>query len=241
MRVRIAQFTESSGTDTNYTPGRDTTMPIRAIVFDASGTLLNDIHAVWKANLAAHTAFGLDSIRTLEEFKIRFKLPVPEFHRASGIPPELLDKVESKFREFYPQYAPSVGIFPEVKGVLQELRKRRVILGVASNIPTLFLREHLRKFKIYDYFDVITGQEDCDEQKPSPKPILVTVEGLGVRPQEAMYVGDMEEDIIAGKRANVVTVAIVRDESYHPRWRLERQKPDFLISNLSELLLACPG
>ena len=219
-------------------------MPIRAIVFDASGTLLNDIHAVWNANSAAYTALGLDSInsiRTLEEFKIRFKLPVPEFHRANGIPPELVDKVERKFREFYPQYAPGVGIFPEVNGVLQELRKRRVILGVASNIPTLFLREHLRKFKIDGYFDVITGQEDCDEQKPSPKPILVTVERLGLRPQEAMYVGDMEEDMIAGKKANAVTVAIVRDESYHPRWRLERQEPDFLISDLSELLVACPG
>jgi phosphoglycolate phosphatase-like HAD superfamily hydrolase len=125
--------------------------------------------------------------------------------------------------------------------VLQELKKRRMILAVASNIPTLFLREHLRKFKIDGYFDTVTGQEDCDEQKPSPKPILVTIEKLGAKPQESMYVGDMEEDIIAGKRANAMTVAIVRNESYHPRWRLERQKPDFLISSLRELLLVCSG
>ena len=78
-------------------------------------------------------------------------------------------------------------------------KQRKVSLGVASNIPTLFLREHLRKFNIDRYFDVITGQEDCDEQKPSPKPVVVTVEKLGAKPQEAMYVGDMEEDIIAGK------------------------------------------
>ena len=216
-------------------------MPVRAIVFDASGTLLNDIHAVWKANSDAYAALGLDSIRTLEEFKIRFKLPVPEFHRANGIPPELLSMVESKFRESYPLYAHCVGIFPEVNDVLQELKKRMVILGVASNIPSLFLREHLRKLKIDGYFETITGQEDCDEQKPSPKPILITMKRLGAEPQETMYVGDMEEDIVAGKRANAITVAIVRDESYHPRWRLERRNPDFLISSLSELLLACHG
>jgi HAD superfamily hydrolase (TIGR01549 family) len=216
-------------------------MPIKAIVFDASGTLLNDIYAVWKANSDAYAALGLDGPGTLEEFKIRFKLPASEFHRANGIPPDLLKEVDRKFRKCYRQYAPSVGVFPEVNDVLQELKKRKMILAVASNIPTLFLREHLRKFKIDGYFDTVTGQEDCDEQKPSPKPILVTIEKLGAKPQESMYVGDMEEDIIAGKRANAMTAAIVRNESYHPRWRLERQKPDFLISSLRELLLVCSG
>jgi HAD superfamily hydrolase (TIGR01549 family) len=211
-------------------------MPIKTIVFDASGTLLNDIHAVWKANSDAYAALGLGSPGTLEEFKTRFKLPTVEFHRSNGIPPDLLKELEKKSRECYLQYAPGVGIFPEVNDVLQELRRRGAILGVASNIPTVFLREHLKRFEIEGYFDTITGQEDCDEQKPSPKPILITIEKLGARPQEAMYVGDMEEDIIAGKMANVVTVAIVRNESYHPRWRLERQKPDFLISSLRELL-----
>jgi len=216
-------------------------MPIKAIVFDASGTLIDDLYAVWKANSDAYAALGIDGPGTIEEFKTRFRLPAPEFHRDNGIPAHLLKEVDRKFRECYPQYAPSVGIFPEVNDVLQELKKRRAILAVASNIPTLFLRDHLRKFKIDGYFDTVTGQEDCDEQKPSPKPILFTIEKLGARPQEAMYVGDMEEDMIAGKRANTLTAAIVRKESYHPRWRLERQKPDFLISSLRELLPVCSG
>ena len=208
-------------------------------MFDASGTLLNDIYAVWKANSDAYAALGFEGPGTLEQFKTKFKLPAPEFHIESGIPPARLKEVDGKFRECYPKYASSVGIFPEVIDVLKELKLRGATLAVASNIPTLFLREHLKKFGIDKYLDAITGQEDCDEQKPSPKPILFTVEKLGVRPQEAMYVGDMEEDIIAGKKANVVTTAIVRNESYHPQWRLERQKPDYLITNLRELLLVC--
>lgn len=216
-------------------------MPIRAIVFDVSGTLLNDLHAVWKATSDAYAALGRDGFETLEKFKEKFRLPVPEFHKANGIPPDLIDEVNRNFRESYPQYAPSVGIFPEVSGVLRELSRNRAVLGVASNIPTVFLREHLRKFNIDGYFDIITGQEDCDEQKPSPKPVVTTIEKLGARPGEAMFVGDMEEDIIAGKRANVLTAAIVRKESYHPRQRLERQNPDFIISNLRELLPVYTG
>ena len=183
-------------------------MPVRAIIFDASGTILNDIHAVWKANSDAYGAFGLAGFGTLEEFKARFQLPVPEFHRANGVPRDLIGEVDCKFREFYPRYASDVEVFPEVKDVLDELSKRGMMLGVVSNIPTLFLREHLKKFKIERYFCIINGQEDCDEQKPSPKPILITLERIRIKPQEAMYIGDMEEDIIAAKRAKVRTAAL---------------------------------
>jgi HAD superfamily hydrolase (TIGR01549 family) len=209
---------------------------IRAVLFDGSGTLLNDIYAVWKASAEAYAAVGVDSFITLEDFKEKIKLPISKFHLDNGISPDLSHKIDKKFRESYPQYESYVGIFPEVKDVLKELKKKKIILGVASNIPTVFLRGHLRTFNIDEYFDIVTGQEDCDEQKPSPKPIICTLEKIGITPQEAIYVGDMEEDIIAAKRANSVTVAIVRDESYHPRWRLERQEPDFIISNLRELL-----
>lgn len=209
---------------------------IKAIIFDASGTILDDIQAVWQANSAAYNAIGFDSFGTLEDFREKFRLPVPEFHQENGIPPERIKEVDLKFREVYPRYEPLVGVFPEVEGVLNELGNRNILLGVASNIPTLFLLDHLKKFNLNTHFSVITGQEDCDEQKPSPKPILSTIQKLGVTAQEAMYVGDMEEDIIAAKRANTTAAAIVREMSYHPRWRLERQRPDYLISSLNELL-----
>ena len=143
--------------------------------------------------------------KTLEDFRTIFRLPVPEFHKANGIPVELLPEVEKKFRDSYPRYAPDVKLFPEGEGVLCALKKLGKALYVASNIPTLFLREHLSRLGIDSYFDAITGQEDCDEQKPSPKPILTTVDKLNVVSQETIYVGDMEEDIIAGKRAKAIT------------------------------------
>lgn len=119
-------------------------MPIRAIVFDASGTFLNDVYAVWKATSDAYAALGVDSVATLEEFKAKIKLPISEFHRANGIPPEMINEVDKKFRESYPQYEPYIGIFPEVKDVLKELKGKKAALGVTSNIPTVFLREHLK-------------------------------------------------------------------------------------------------
>ena len=121
------------------------------------------------------------------------------------------------------------------------LLEHQLILFRKYGITKIIVCSHYISEKIESYFGAITGQEDCDEQKPSPKPVLVTLEKLRVKPPEAIYVGDMEEDIIAGKRARTCTVAISRKGSYHPLWRLKRQNPDCIISNLGDLFVLFKG
>jgi len=209
---------------------------ITTIIFDVSGVLLNDILTVWKADSDAYQALGLPKRETIQKFKQTFKLPINEYHKTTGVPAELVPKLEKEYRQAYTKHSHHITIFPEVKDALEKLKQERIILAIASNIPSPFLREHLQRFQIDGYFKVVTGQDDCTEQKPSPKPILITLEKLGSKPDQSAYVGDMEEDIIAGKKAHVQTFAICRDDSYHPGWKLRRQNPDFFISDLKELL-----
>jgi len=209
---------------------------ITTIIFDVSGVLLNDIQTVWKADSDAHQACGLPKRETIEQFKQTFKLPINEYHKAMGVPADLIPRLEKEYRQAYAKHSHHITIFPEVKDALEKLGQERITLAIASNIPSHFLREHLQRFQIDGYFDVVTGQDDCTQQKPSPKPILITLEKLGSKPDQSAYVGDMEEDIIAGKRAHVHTFAVCRDDSYHPSWKLRRQNPDFFISDLKELL-----
>jgi len=47
----------------------------------------------------------------------------------------------------------------------------------------------------------------------------------------------MVADILTGKRAGVKTVAVIRNENpYQPKEQLMEQNPDYVISNLSEIL-----
>ena len=117
-----------------------------------------------------------------------------------------------------------------------------VELRVASGIPNKFLLERLRRFQILTYFDAVTGQDDCDEQKPSPKPVLAILSKLNASPKNTGYVWDMEEDIVAGKRAGVYTFvarALDRSEAYHPICRLKLQDPDYIITDLNDLIRLC--
>jgi pyrophosphatase PpaX len=208
---------------------------IETVIFDVSGVLLDDLYAVWKADSEAYEACGMGKIESIESFKETFKLPIIEYHRSMGVPDIVMPKIEAAFRQAYPKYISYIKIFPEVKTVLEKLRRENVRLAIASNIPSNFLSEHLQSFGIIKYFDVTTGQDDCREQKPSPQPILVTLEKLRVKPERSAYVGDMEEDIVAAKKAGVYTIGICRKEGYHPCWKLKRQDPDSLIRDLNQL------
>jgi phosphoglycolate phosphatase len=209
---------------------------IETIIFDVSGVLIDDVYTVWKADSDAFEACGFARIESLDRFKETFRFPISEYCKAMRLPDNIIPKVEKEFRRAYPKYSRYIKIFPEVKSVLEKLTQEKINLAIVSNIPSLFLREHLQRFGISEYFNVVTGQDDCEEKKPSPKPILITLEELGSKPEQSAYVGDMEEDIIAGKRAHAYTFAISRDGGYHPNWRLKRQNPDFFISDLDELL-----
>jgi HAD superfamily hydrolase (TIGR01549 family) len=209
---------------------------IDTIVFDGSGVIIDDIYTVWKADSDAFEACGLGRIDSLEQFKKDFRFPLSEYCMAKGASSSLIPKLDKEFRRAYPKYSRYIKVFPEVQSVLRKLKQEEITPAIASNIPSLFLREHLQDFEITEYFEAVTGQDDCEEKKPSPKPILVTLEKLGRKPESSAYVGDMEEDIIAGKRANVYTFALSRERNYHPLWRLKRQNPDFLISSLDEIL-----
>jgi HAD superfamily hydrolase (TIGR01509 family) len=84
-------------------------------------------------------------------------------------------------------------------------------------------------------FSAIVTREDAPP-KPAPDPILLACRQLAVSAQEALFVGDFEFDMLAGRRAGVQTVLLCN--SVQPF----SQHADHLISSLSEIprLLGLP-
>src|SRR5436309_3871494 len=116
----VAKHCNQAGS--NYTP-----RVIRNIIFDWSGTLVDDLPAVWRANNYVFKQAGVMEL-TLDEFRAAFCLP---------------------FKNFYSRYVPSVSLpqleqwfhshFREVQHLARELPHAREML--------LFCRAHgLRTF-----------------------------------------------------------------------------------------------
>jgi phosphoglycolate phosphatase len=89
----------------------------------------------------------------------------------------------------------------------------------------------LEKFGIRKHFSVVVAREDANENKPSPKSLLMALGKIKKHGDECIYVGDRVEDIQAGKAAGVVT-GCVCNGIHRLEWLL-KEEPDFVFNDVS--------
>lgn len=87
--------------------------------------------------------------------------------------------------------------------VLTELKGRGTTLGIVSSKYKKYVVQELHKTKLYPFFNVIVGLDDCKEHKPHPEPLLKAVRELQVDLKNCIYIGDQPTDILAAKAAGI--------------------------------------
>jgi len=197
---------------------------IKNIIFDWSGTLSDDITPVYKAIMIVFEKFGVKKI-SLEEFRKEFELPYMNFFKKYniGINKEEADRV---FREaFNPTESKP---FAQAKELLDFLHKKGTKMTILSSHPEKFLKNEVKDYGFQKYFmDVVGGVHNKTEV------INEIMKKNKFDPKETAYVGDMTHDIEAGKKAKIKIIAICW--GYQTKEKLSKEKPDFLIGNLTEL------
>ncbi|MBI4009592.1 MAG: HAD family hydrolase [Candidatus Aenigmarchaeota archaeon] len=208
---------------------------VKACIFDGSGVLLDDVNAIFNISNRILEEMKLEPV-TFEDFQGRTKIPFWEYYKSFGLSEFDSKATDFYFKKFYPLFFDDVKLYPEVNTVLQQLKSRGIKLGIVTHLPKEVVSRHLQSFGIQNYFDAIITFDDTDEHKPSPKPLLIALSKIGVDITDAVFIGDMVEDILTGKRAGVKTVAVLRNENpYQTRDKVIEQNPDYLISNLAEI------
>ena len=97
---------------------------IRNIIFDWSGTLVDDLPAVWKAtNFVLHQADRPEL--SLDEFRAEFSLPFTNFYDRHT-PHVPLTQLENWFHSSYRQAQDSVGELPYARDFLVFCRARKL-------------------------------------------------------------------------------------------------------------------
>jgi putative hydrolase of the HAD superfamily len=181
---------------------------IRAIFFDAAGTLIHLPKGVGFHYAEVARPFGAElSAKDLDKAfravwqsmpppapgprpdddKSWWRALVREVTRSIGVGirpfDEFFEKVYARFEE------PGVWqLFPEVSGVLGQLRGRYA-LAIVSNFDRR-LRRVLRDLGIIDRFDAILISSEVGADKPDPRIFTAGCTALGLDPAEALHVGD---------------------------------------------------
>ena len=99
-------------------------------------------------------------------------------------------------------------LFEGVSDTLARLHAMDIKMSIASSRSSPSLLLFLRNMAIADYFGVVLGSDNVTRHKPQPEPVLRSLAEYGVKPSEALVVGDMPVDVLMAHNAGVRCVAV---------------------------------
>jgi pyrophosphatase PpaX len=83
------------------------------------------------------------------------------------------------------------------------LKEKGIKIAVVSNNSKESVERALEVAGVRDLVDLVIGRTSLSDVKPDPSPIVKALNGLGVKSDKVVFVGDSESDMIAAGKAGV--------------------------------------
>ena len=158
-----------------------------------------------------------------------------------GVPPEGVHEAMVKaFLEYYEAHiAVHSRPFPGVVKTLSILRDAGHRLAVCTNKMQHFADKMLEAMKLDAFFETVVGGGATGFYKPDPEHLGAVLERLGLRPNDAVMVGDSINDVAAAKALKMPVAVLTYGYSPEAVWGLGADKVlerfDALPAALAEL------
>lgn len=183
---------------------------IRAVLFDLDGTLIDSAPDLGAAADKMRTDRGLPSL-PLERYRPMAGAGARGMlGEAFGITPDHVDFPAYR-EEFFANYQACMThrtqAFEGVAELVQRLVQSRFAWGVVTNKSARFTDPLTRAMPLFASAGAIVSGDTTPHAKPHPAPLLEAARRLGLAPEQCVYVGDDERDVIAGLAAGMGTVA----------------------------------
>lgn len=144
-------------------------------------------------------------------------------------------RIKTAVNIFFEDYLKSFRLRKCAKQTLETLAENYK-LGLISNFtyaPVIYAG--LRRVGISNFFDVILVSDAFGWRKPHARIFEEALKRLGIRAEEALYVGDSpEEDIKGAKQLGIKTVFVASQFFPIKKLRESEQKPDIIARNMCE-------
>ena len=203
-------------------------MSVRAVLFDAGNTLLFldyarlaaaigpvagvALTAELLASRADEAALAMEhAAATDRERAARY---LETLLRLAGVAQERMDDVRAALWRLHGERHLWTGVDRRTAATLRRLRAAGLRLGVVSNSDGR-VDQALAAAGLREYFDVVVDSDLAGVEKPDPRIFSFALEALGLRPDEALYVGDIYDVDVVGAEAAGLRAALVDPEGRH--------------------------
>ncbi|GAK50544.1 putative Phosphoglycolate phosphatase [Candidatus Moduliflexus flocculans] len=216
---------------------------MHALIFDLDGTLVDTVYAHVFAWQLAFAEAGM----TIDGWRIHRRMGMSGglFTRAAGrelnrnLSPQEAEHLQQRHGEFFAQMMPKRWPLPGARELIEFLRANHILHGVATSGSRPEINASLEAVRI-GADTVVVERNDVARAKPEPDLFLACQERLGVRPADCYVIGDAVWDILAARRAGMLSVGLLsggygEDElSRAGAFRVYRD-PAELLKSLDEL------
>lgn len=102
--------------------------------------------------------------------------------------------------------------YPSVIDTIAWLKDRKIKVGVITNALKEDYEQILQRLNATQLFDVVVGTDACKKAKPDKQIFMWALDKLGVKPEEALFVGnELETDYKGAMRTGLRPLLIDRD------------------------------
>jgi len=214
---------------------------IKAIIFDAYGTLFDVNSAAEKCKGKIGDKWeGFSNYWRTTQLEYTWLRSLMNRHKDFWqVTEDSLDKsmqafnIDSSMRNELLNLYKVLSTFPEVKEVLNKLKKKNYKLAILSNGTPFLLNELVKSNNLDNIFDNIFSIEEVKTYKPDPKVYNIPIKKYQIQKNEVAYLSANTWDVSAGGNYGFNSVWVNRNKNIF-------DKLDYLpkneVKNLNQLL-----
>ena len=181
----------------------------KTILFDLDGTILDTAHSLTYALNELRASFNLPSLDTNVVREYAGKGVLPMFKQFLNL--EESDVSEAALREQYLSIYRECMIgqtdfFDGMEEVLSYLDKNELPWGIVTNKHAWLTEPLLDSLSLTERAACLVCGDTLPQSKPDPAPMLYACQLMSAYANTAVYIGDSQNDIIAGSCSGMKTV-----------------------------------
>ncbi|MDR3492821.1 MAG: HAD-IA family hydrolase [Gammaproteobacteria bacterium] len=186
------------------------TTTLKGVLFDLDGTLLDTAPGFSAAinrflrirNLPQFSTHEIRSNvgRGIKGF-LKETLNIDEHHQ------DYRPHSAELFNYYHEHMFDDIQLFSGMDEILDYLSEHHIPWGIVTNKPSRFTDELIKHLPALQKAQCVISADTLNNCKPHPEPILHACKLMNVEPQDCIYVGDAEIDIIASKAAGMPVIA----------------------------------
>jgi phosphoglycolate phosphatase len=192
--------------------------PVRALIFDLDGTLIDSRHDLIHSVNAMLRELGRKELaeETISGYIGHGAPRLVERALGNGTPEQEKQQALEFFLRYYEAHKmDTTHAYPGVGETLEQLAS--VPMAVLTNKPVRMSVRILDALGLSNYFRVIYGGNSFETKKPDPLGASTILRELGTEPQDALMVGDSEVDVQTARNAGTLAASVNYGFGVHDR------------------------